>query len=66
MANALGIAIALSGLWLSPLAIHPQVSMIMWVAMITAAATALIVIPAFLPRAGVVDPDTDAELVAFD
>jgi predicted RND superfamily exporter protein len=53
VANALGIAIALSGLWLSPLAIHPQVSMIMWVSMTTAALTALMVIPALLPRAGV-------------
>jgi predicted RND superfamily exporter protein len=53
VANALGIAIALTGLWLSPLAIHPQVSMIMWVSMTTAALTALIVIPALLPRAGV-------------
>jgi predicted RND superfamily exporter protein len=53
VANALGIAVALSALWLSPLKIHPQVSMIMWVAMLTGAATALIVIPAFLPRDGV-------------
>ena len=36
-ANALGIAVALTALWMSPLAIHPQVSMIMWVAMTTAA-----------------------------
>ena len=56
VANALGIAIALSALWLSPLQVHPQVSMIMWVAMTTAAATALIVIPALLPRAGVREP----------
>ena len=53
VANALGIAIALSALWLSPLAVHPQVSMIMWVAMTTAALTALVVIPALLPRDGV-------------
>ncbi len=53
VANALGIALALSALWLSPLAIHPQVSMIMWVAMTTAAFTALVVIPALLPREGV-------------
>jgi predicted RND superfamily exporter protein len=53
VANALGIAIALSALWLSPLKIHNQVSMIMWVAMITAAATSLIVVPALLPREGV-------------
>ncbi len=53
VANALGIALALSALWLSPLKVHPQVSMIMWVAMSTAAVTALVVIPALLPRAGV-------------
>ena len=56
IANAVGIAVALSALWLSPLKIHTQVSMIMWVAMITAAATTLIVIPALLPREGVDDP----------
>jgi hypothetical protein len=53
VANALGIAIALSALWLSPLAIHPQVSMIMWVSMVTAALSALLIIPALLPRSGV-------------
>ena len=53
VANALGIAIALSALWLSPLAIHPQVSMIMWVSMLTAALAAMTIIPALLPRAGV-------------
>jgi predicted RND superfamily exporter protein len=52
-ANALGIAVALSALWISPLAVHPQVSMIMWVAMITAAVTAFLVIAALLPRPGV-------------
>jgi predicted RND superfamily exporter protein len=56
VANALGIAIALSALWLSPLKIHAQVSMIMWVAMITAALTSLLVIPALLPRSGVEQP----------
>ncbi|MDH3470731.1 MAG: MMPL family transporter [Acidimicrobiia bacterium] len=55
VANALGIAIALSALWLSPLKSHAQVSMIMWVAMITAALAALVVIPALLPRQGVRD-----------
>ena len=53
VANALGIALALSALWLSPLKIHPQISMIMWVAMSTGAVTALVVIPALLPREGV-------------
>ncbi len=53
VANALGIAVALTALWLSPLRVHQQVSMIMWVAMTVAAATALVVIPALLPRDGV-------------
>ncbi len=56
VANALGIAVALSALWLSPLAIHPQVSQIMWVAMLTAALTAMLVIPALLARDGVDAP----------
>jgi hypothetical protein len=56
LANALGIAVALSALWLSPLKIHLQVSQIMWVAMITAAITTLVCIPVFLPRAAVEDP----------
>jgi hypothetical protein len=56
VANALGIAVAMSALWLSPLKIHSQVSMVMWVAMITGALTALIVIPAFLPRNAASEP----------
>ncbi len=55
VANALGIAVAMTALWISPLKVHSQVSMIMWVAMITSALTALVVIPMFLPRAGVRD-----------
>ena len=55
VANALGIALALSALWLSPLAVHPQISMIMWVSMTTAALTALVLIPALLPRSGVAE-----------
>ncbi len=58
VANALGIAVALSGLWLSPLAVHPQVSMIMWVSMTTAALAALLLIPAMLPREGVRHPES--------
>ncbi|MEE8485841.1 MAG: MMPL family transporter [Acidimicrobiia bacterium] len=54
-ANALGIAVALSALWISPLKTHLQVSQIMWVAMLTAAITTLIVIPALLPRDAVKD-----------
>ncbi len=59
VANALGIAIALTALWLSPLKIHSQVSMIMWVAMTVAALTALTVIPALLDRSGVESPSVD-------
>lgn len=55
VANALGITIGLSALWLSPLKIHPEISMIMWVSMITAALTALLVIPALMPRDGMVN-----------
>lgn len=47
-ANALGIAIALTALWLSPLKIHAQVSMIMWISMITAGLSTLVVVPALL------------------
>jgi len=53
IANALGIAVALTALWASPLKIHGQISMIMWVSMTAAALTTLVVIPALLPRDGV-------------
>ena len=56
VANALGIAVAMTALWFSPLKVHSQVSMIMWIAMITSALTAIMVIPMFLPRASVRDP----------
>ncbi|NNC74298.1 MAG: MMPL family transporter [Acidimicrobiia bacterium] len=56
VANALGIAVALTALWVSPLKSHHQVSMIMWVAMAAAALAALLVIPAFLDRDSV-SPD---------
>ncbi len=66
VANALGVAVGLTGLWLSPLAIHPQVSQIMWVSMLTAGATALLVIPAFLPRDAVADGAEVGDLVPAD
>lgn len=53
IANALGIAIGLSALLFSPLAIHGQVAAIMWVSMATAALCALMLIPALLPRDGI-------------
>jgi len=57
VANALGIAVAMTALWLSPFKIHPQISMIMWVSMITAAMAALVVIPALTDRRGVLEPE---------
>lgn len=55
-ANALGVAAALTALWLSPLLIHSQVSMIMWVGMVVACLTSLVVLPACLPRVAVASP----------
>ena len=48
VANALGIAVALTALWLSPLKAHSQISMIMWVSMtsVTPAASRRSAIPA--------------------
>lgn len=50
LGNALGIALGMSALFLSPLKPHSQISAILWVAMITAALAALLIIPAFEPR----------------
>ncbi len=55
VANALGIAVALTALLLSPLRPHHHLSGIMWVSMTVAALGALLVIPALLPRDGVSD-----------
>ncbi len=49
-ANALGVALGLTALWLSPLKPHSHVSLIMWVSMITAAVTAMTVLPRLLGR----------------
>lgn len=46
VANALGIALALTALQLSPLRPHTQISWIMWVSMITAAVTSFVLIGA--------------------
>jgi predicted RND superfamily exporter protein len=56
VANALGIAIALTALLFSPLRPHHHISGIMWVSMTVAALGALLVIPALLPREGVTSP----------
>ncbi|MDH3518544.1 MAG: MMPL family transporter, partial [Acidimicrobiia bacterium] len=55
-ANAMGIAVAMTALWLSPLRTHHHISLIMWVSMTVAAISALVVIPALLPRDGVEIP----------
>ncbi|MFC2043702.1 RND family transporter [Chloroflexota bacterium] len=47
LANALGLAIGLSVLFLSPLALHIQIASIMWVAMIISSMGALLLIPLF-------------------
>jgi predicted RND superfamily exporter protein len=52
LANALGIAVAMSALFLSPLKPHNQIAAIMWVSMLVAAGTALLIIPALHPKAG--------------
>lgn len=56
VANALGIAVALTALLISPLRPHHHISGIMWVSMTVAALGALVVIPALLPRDGVEVP----------
>ncbi|MDH3296648.1 MAG: MMPL family transporter, partial [Acidimicrobiia bacterium] len=48
VANALGIALGLTALWLSPLKPHGHISLIMWVSMVTAALTAVTVLPTLL------------------
>jgi predicted RND superfamily exporter protein len=58
--NALGIAVGLTGLWLSPFLMHQHISMIMWVSMTTAALTTLTVIPALMPAAGMRDESSEA------
>lgn len=51
-ANALGIAIGLTALQLSPLRPHHHISAIMWVGMLVAALTTLVLVPAASPRRG--------------
>ena len=52
VANALGVAVGMSALFLSPFAPHTHISLVMWVSMITAALTALLFIPALTRREG--------------
>ena len=53
VANALGIAIGLTALLLSPFRPHHHIAGIMWVSMTVAALSALLVIPALLSREGI-------------
>ncbi len=55
VANALGVAIGLTALQASPLRPHHQISALMWVAMLVAAITTLVLIPAASPRSGTVE-----------
>ncbi|MCP4872349.1 MAG: MMPL family transporter [Proteobacteria bacterium] len=52
LANALGIAVGMSALFLSPMKPHSQIAAIMWVSMLTAAITALLIIPALNAKEG--------------
>jgi predicted RND superfamily exporter protein len=62
VANALGIAIAMTALWLSPFRPHHHLSGVYWVAMTVAALAALLVIPALLPKDGLAgSADTGSE-----
>ena len=47
LANAFGLAIGLSVLFLSPLRIHMQAASVMWVAMMVSSMAALLLIPMF-------------------
>lgn len=50
LTNALGLAIGLSVFLFSPFRIHTQVSLVMWIAMITACCGALLLIPQFYKK----------------
>jgi hypothetical protein len=50
IANALGLSLGLSALWLSPLLIHIQISALMWVAMIFAVFTSLTLLPTLIKK----------------
>ncbi len=50
IANALGVAVGMTALFLSPLRPHGQIAMLMWVSMVVGALTTLLILPALLPR----------------
>lgn len=47
LANAFGLAIGFSGMFLSPLHIHTQAASVMWVAMVVSSMAALLLVPIF-------------------
>ena len=55
LANALGIALSMSALVLSPVRPPGQIAAIMWVTMTVGALTALLIIPACYPRHAIVE-----------
>jgi predicted RND superfamily exporter protein len=50
LANAFGLAIGLSILFLSPLRLHMQAASVMWVAMVTSSLASLLLIPMFYSK----------------
>jgi uncharacterized protein len=50
LANALGIAVGMSALFLSPLKPHSHIALVMWVAMVVSVVTTLLFVPALLPK----------------
>jgi len=60
LANALGISVGLSALFISPLRPHAQISMVMWVSMMVGSVTTLLFIPALLGREAVAEESPTA------
>lgn len=50
IANAFGLSIGMTALWLSPLMLHQYISSLMWVAMVTSVLITLTLIPTLLKR----------------
>ena len=50
IANALGLSLGMSALWISPLKIHMHISLLMWVAMMVSVLISLTLIPTLLQK----------------
>ncbi len=48
LANAFGLSLGMTALWLSPLLIHQHISILMWIAMMTSVGISLTLIPTLL------------------